>query len=178
LKINGETIQGPNIETIYIPRGDKMIVLKAEAVLSYDDFDKLCPTPKPPVKLMKGGKKIIDVEDPGYKAAMDEWASNRSRWMFIKSLSATEGLEFDTIKLSDPSTWTNFEKELTEAGFSDVEQRRIVNGVMTANCLNEAKLEEARDAFLLSQQEPQDQSSSPADELQITPSGELAKDSE
>jgi hypothetical protein len=54
--------------------------------------------------------------------------------------------------MSDPNTWINFDKELKDSGLSEIERIRIVNAVMTANCLNESKLDEARESFLASRQ--------------------------
>lgn len=178
MKVNGKTIAGPNVEILYLPRGEDVLEFRLQAVLDYDDFDLLCPAPVPPVRLMKGGKKVSNPEDPAYKAAIDDYASKRTGWMLIKSISATEGIEFDTITLDNPNTWTNFDNELTSAGFSEIEKMRIVNSIMTANCLNDTKLNEARDTFLRLQQEQLIASSFQMDELNDTPSGEPASDSE
>ena len=153
MKINGKKIEGPNEEIIVIPRKDEDIVFRAKAVLNYEEFDKLCPTPIPPMIKKKGTDfPIPDIEDTNYQNKLATYATKRTSWMILKSLEATDGLSWDTIKMSDPDSWENFEKEMKDSGFSDIEINRIVIGVQTANCLNEEKLEEARKRFLASQQ--------------------------
>jgi hypothetical protein len=178
MKIGGKTVEGINVEYCVLPRGDNpddAVVFKAQAVLDMSGFDKLCPVPKAPKKNVKG-VMIEDIERPDYKAMIEIYSNNRMTYMILKSLEATEGLEWDTVDLSDSSTWENYKKDLTNAGFSEIEIMRIINCVMTANCLNETRLEEARNSFLLSQRLRQESLLSPRDAQVSTPSGELAKD--
>lgn len=150
MRIGGREIKGSNIETIVIPRGDDQIILKAQAVLDDSVVDALCPRPKPRVSIGKGGKRVERVEEQSYQDALNEWGERRVAWLIIKSLEATEDLEWDTVNPDDPSTWLNYKKELLDSGFSDAERARIIEGVMAANGLSESKVEEARQRFLLS----------------------------
>lgn len=151
MKLNGVRIQGPNIETIIIPRGDgPPIVLKAQAVLDMRPFEEACPEPKPPTRLMKGGAKVPNLEDDFYKKEVVAHGKRRLAFMLITGLQATEGLEWESVKLGDSLTWLQYEAELREAGFSEIEMNRIVAGVMAANCLSDDKIEEARQRFLAS----------------------------
>jgi hypothetical protein len=152
MRLHGVKIEGANVEEIVIPRGDDQIVLRAQAVLDNEEFDDLCPRPKPQVLLMKGGKRVEKTDAPAYQQAINTWGEQRVAWLVIKSLEATEGLEWETVKIDDPSTWLNYRSELKASGFSDNEQARILAGVMAANGLNEAKVAEARERFLASQQ--------------------------
>lgn len=155
MKINGKKIEGPNEEIIIIPRGESDIVFKAQAVLSYDEFDKICPFPEPPMIRRKGAEQATpDYEDKKYIQKQNEYIGKRTHWMILKSIEATDGLEFETVKMSDPETWGNYEKEFKDAGFSEVEINRIIIGVQVANCLSESRLQEARKRFLASQQAP------------------------
>lgn len=169
--LNGQKIEGPNEEIIVIPRPGEPIVFTARAVLDMSEFDSLCPRPKPSIKRMKSGEKIEETDDPRYIAKMDIIASQRFAYLILKSLEATEGLEWESIEMDDPSTWSNYEPELRASGFSDIEIQRIVVGVMSANCLNEAKLEQARKLFLAGRAEQRDSLSLPA-EANSTPHGE------
>jgi hypothetical protein len=152
MRLHGVKIEGACVEEIIIPRGDDQIVLRAQAVLDDDEFNDLCPRPKPQVMLMKGGKKVEKTDAPAYREALNTWGEQRVAWLVIKSLEATEGLEWDTVKVDDPSTWLNYRAELKSAGFSDNEQARILAGVMAANGLSETKVAEARERFLASRQ--------------------------
>lgn len=149
MKIGGRQIKGPNVELIIIPRsegGD--IIFKAQAVLNDEEFKKLCPLPEPKKVMGKGGALIPDPDDKGYRVALQEHAALRTAWMILKSLEATPELEWETVKMDDPNSWSNYEKELRDSGFSDAEMNRVVIGVMNANALNDAKIEEARARFL------------------------------
>jgi hypothetical protein len=76
-------------------------------------------------------------------------------------LSATPGLEWELVDLENPDTWERYQEELQQCNFSDIEMTRIIEGVMTANGLNQAVLEEAEKRFLAGQALVQDSQSSP-----------------
>lgn len=174
--LNGKKISGPKIELIIIPRnGHDDIILKAQAVKSFDAFDKLCPIPKPPTMIKRGEGVVQNIEDPRYKAAIEAHNQKRLDWMIIESLKATEGLVWETVKYEDHNTWHLYEKELLDSGFGDYEIKRIINGVMAANCLDDAKIEEARKYFLAGKA-GEDQSSSLNTEQSNGSSGDAAKD--
>ena len=178
MRLAGKEIRGPNSETIVIPRGDgEPIIFKAVAILDYSPFDKLCPRPEPPTIMRKGGIKSQNVEDPKFKLALTDYGRKKIAWIVITSLrNGTPDLEWDKVKYSEPDTWPLYEPEFKEAGFSNPEIQAIIDGVMTANCLDDDKLAEARKTFLASVEEAIAQSSSPTEELQITPSGVPVKD--
>lgn len=173
MKMHGKKIEGPNTEIIVIPRGGDVsdIVFHAQAVLDMGPFEKLCPSPQPPQRILKGGKVDKNFEDPGYKTQLEHYGEKRIAYMVIQSLKATEGLEWETIKEGDHNTWLNLEKELKASGFSHVEIQRIMNGVFAANCLSEARVEEARKSFLLGMAEAPNGFSGRPTEPNSTPSG-------
>lgn len=149
MKINGEVVDTPNIEIIVIPRGSrKDIVLKAQAVL--ETFEEIYPPPRPP-KVRRPGisEPIPDFSDEDYKKEVEQYAKRRVAWLVINSLKTTDGLEWDTVVFDDPNTWTNYTDDLKNAKFSDTEIARIVDAVATANGMNEAKIAEARNRFLV-----------------------------
>lgn len=180
MKIDGEKIEGPNVETLIIPRGDgrKDITLKARAVLDFTDFENLCPEPKAPVIMLPGGEKKFDFKDKVYVARQTEFNEKQNAWLLIKSLEETPGLEWETIDLGDPSTWMNWEKELKKSGFSKIEIGRIVYLVNSANCISEIRMDEARQSFLAGLRELRDTQLSQKAELNGTQSTEPASDSE
>ncbi len=148
MKLHGKTIDGPNVEYIVIPRQEGDIVFKAEAVLDYKDFDAICPRPMPPERIKPGGVRSLNVEDPKYKAEIEDWALNRTHWMILKSVQGTDGLEWETVDMSDPATWVNYIQEFEDAGLSQAEVSRIVDGVTTACGMNQDKIDQAQEAFL------------------------------
>ena len=175
MKLLGKKVEGPNVEEIVIPRGDDQLVFRAQAVLEDKEFDDLCPRPKPQVGIGPGGRRVEKTDAPGYTAALNEWGEKRVAWLVIKSLEATEGLEWETVNYDDPETWLNYKSEWRDSGLSDAEQARILGGVMAANGLSEQKVEEARKRFLAGREAALESSSSPADEQPTTPSGAPAK---
>lgn len=179
MKLNGTKIEGPNVEILVLPRGDGRpdLVLKARAVLSYKEFDALCPRPTPPMVMLPGGEKRADFDDATYKSLVGSYAEKRHAWMIYKSLEATEGLEWEQMDLGNPNTWLKLEDELEDSGFNYVEIMRIRQLAMTANCLNDERLEEARKSFLASQRQPFVRLSFQKDEQNGTQSGEPARDS-
>lgn len=151
MKINGMKLEGPNIVTLVLPREYGDIVIRAQAVLDYKKFEALCPRPTPPMKIARGTGKVPDFDDRFYIGEISTYGAKKTAFMFLESLKATPGLEWETVSMTEPSTWANYEEELSSAGFSDVERQRILQAVIDANCLNETRLEEARERFLKGQ---------------------------
>jgi len=174
VKINGKVIDGPKEKVVVIPRDGTDIVFKAKAVLDYSDYEKICPMPTPPEVIKPGGEKSLDVEDADYIKALDKWARNKSRWMILKSLSASPGLEWETVDMSKPDTWENYHTELQSA-FSSGEIARIL-GIVTEACgLNQDKIDEATKRFLAGQGAVLDAENSQDSEQSTTQSGEHVK---
>jgi hypothetical protein len=154
MKVKGRRIQGPNVEPIIIPRHDGDIELMAQAVLDMTDFDNAVPMPKAPKITMAGGAIKEDVDDPGYKALMTQRGQQRYGYFMMKSLSVTEGLEWDILDSEKPETWSKWDEELKLAGFSNAEVNMIMAGIASANGINAEKLAEARARFLASRTQP------------------------
>lgn len=172
MKINGVKVKGAYEEVVVIPRRSGNLVFKAQAISDYEPFDKLCPQPVPPKIVYAGSKQEIDnIEDPGYLQRFNEWAELKSHWMILQSLKATEGLEWETVKMGDHTTWKNYQKEMTDAGLSPAEQARIVTCVSQANGLDQSKIDEATESFLLAQAVREASESSPSSVPSATPSG-------
>ena len=156
MKIGGKTVTKVNEEIIVIPRKvngiSEDIVLRAGAILSYKDFEQLCEVPKPPVIILPNNDKRLKTDDPKYKEAMTDYAEKKLGFMIIKSLENTPDLVWDTVDINDPSTYKNYDKELRDAGFSELEYVRIINGVMSACGMDQSKIDEAMKRFLAIQE--------------------------
>ena len=151
MKIGGQPISRPIDEIIVLPRGDQNIIFKAQAVINYEEFEKLCPEPQPPTRNYPGGRQEIANDDPNFLKNRDDWANKRSSWLIIESLKVTPGLEWETVDYSKPETWENYRKEL-EGTFTTGEINAIIGGVFKANSLDEDRFEQARKQFLATQQ--------------------------
>src|SRR6185369_1977194 len=143
MKIKGKKISERNIVILPIPRANgEDIILKFAAILDYSEFDAVCPLPTPPIKIVKGGARVPDYESPKYIVQVNEYSKKKTAWMIIKSMSVTEGLEWEKVDLADSNTWSEYSKELADSGFSDMEQQRILRAVLEANCLSDGKIKE------------------------------------
>lgn len=154
MKLHGEILDIPNVKIIPIIRDTGTIYLKAAPVRSFDEFLQVCPIPEPPMRELPGGEKKPMVEAKEYKAALAERNRQMLHYMIIKSLEATETLEWETVDLNDPSTYKNYADELMKAGFTAIEVTRIVNAVMATNSLDEEAIDKARESFLAGQRAP------------------------
>lgn len=151
MKINGEEFNCPNVEVIPFIRNGKEFFLKARAVLDYSDFEKLCPSPTPPEVIRPGGEKFLDINDKEYLKKVNDHSTLKYNWMCLKSLEATEGIEWNLVDMSKPETWNKFEEELKSAFFTDTEIFRIVSAISQAQGLNDIKIQEALKRFLAGQ---------------------------
>jgi hypothetical protein len=152
MKINGKVYNTPNVEYIVIPRPDGDIIFQAQAILDMDEFDKLCPRPVAPMGMVPGGKPQPDTSDQSYKLSVADYGERRFNFIIVYSLRATEGLEWDSVSLIDPSSWGNFKKDLKAACFVDREIQMVIEGCLAANSLSETRVEEARSRFLALQE--------------------------
>jgi len=176
MKIFGKTFTEPNTVEIILPRGTDFIVFKAQAVNDFDDFEKLCPEPKPKFIQRPGQASEEYLDDPEYKKERMTWAGQRLDWMILESLSVTPGLEWTKVNMDSPSTWELYKEELKDSFFNDMEINRIVDGVLKANCLSEKAIEEAEKRFLAIRQEQSELENSQEAVEKSTPSGQLAKE--
>jgi len=170
MKLKGKR-PGAHIEPIVLPRPDGDLVFLAKAIDSFDEFDKLCPLPQPPQKVLPGKQIVSNFEDADYKRALNHHGDLRMAYMVVKGLLETPEFEWEEVDPVNRHTWTKFRQELRDSGLSDVEINRIVYGVSVANCLSEAAIEEARASFLAGRREQENESSSPTGGQENTPSG-------
>jgi hypothetical protein len=156
MKIAGKKVEGVSRKTVIIKREEGDITFIFEAILDESEFETICPRPKPGVKMVPGGSKVVDLDNKEYKAALDEWASQKTRWSFLKSISATPDLEWETVDLANPKTWEKYTDELTASGFSPGEQYTLMQAYMYVIGLDEEKVNEAVQSFLADPQEIQE----------------------
>ena len=163
-------------EVLVLPRKneEQNLVFKAVAVASMDEFEELCPKPKPPMRLKAGGVREPHIS-PEYMKEVEAWSQRRYAFICLKSLEPSD-IEWDTVDLKQPSTWSKWIEELQEAGLSDVELQRVQTLVLDANSLNEAKLKEARESFLLGQGQEVETSSGLHTTPESSQSGQLASE--
>lgn len=151
MKIGGVEVK-PCVEVLVLPRAESGdIIIKAKSVSINKEFDKIVPEPIPPSIRTKDGKKP-DLKDESYREQVKRREEQRFAYMILRSLEDCD-IEWEKTSLDEPSTWLGWDKELQDAGLSEVETNRIIGAVMAANSLDESKLVEARAAFLQGQGE-------------------------
>ena len=136
----------PTEEVLVLPRGDQMVVFRARGVSDLEEFEKLCPEPTPPGKLTKDGY-VPDMADPDYQSVRAEYQKRRTAYIVVRSLEPSQ-IEWDTVQLANPATWANWDMDLKNNGFSQMACNRVLELVLEANCLDDAKLKKAREVFL------------------------------
>lgn len=176
MRIGGKEIGGLHEELLVLPRGEDQVIFKARAVPDMDEFDKICPEPKPPGRLTKDGFVPND-KDENYKKMQEHYGDQRLAYMCIRSLEPSE-IEWDKVDITNPKTWRGWKTELKEAGITGIETNRIIQTVMRANSLDEDKLDEARATFVRGLEDQAVASSGPQEEPETTPSGAPVPDSE
>jgi len=137
----------PVEEVLVLPRGDQNLIFRATGLKDMEGFKRLCPEPEPPKKLIKGGATVADLDDKGYQEAVANYHKYRIAFIVVNSLVPSQ-IEWDTVNLDNPVSWTNWETDLKAAGLSEIECSRVLALVLEANCLDEAKLRKARELFL------------------------------
>lgn len=177
MKVNGRVASVNVVTEMFIREGQDPIVFKATAITGGDDFTKYVVVPTPP-SIRRVGEDIdtLDFTDEKYQKAMRKYGELQWLFLIIKSLEATPGLVWETIKIEDPTTWSNLDEELFDFGLSNAEKNRLIQAVRRANSLDENFIEEAKKRFIRSQQALQiTDTSSPADAPLNTKSGEPVK---
>lgn len=149
MKIKGVDLSRAYEDFIVLPRKPKDIVIRARAITSFDEFERLCPSVAPPMVKRPGQKKSTpDFDDRTYVNLSNQRAMKQQAWINIQSLKATEGLEWETVKLDNPETWLGYLDELQKSGFTPIELVAIMRLCDRVNGLNEDALKEARERFL------------------------------
>ncbi len=172
MKIGGKELKGKCIETLVLPREDGDIIIKAEALNDFDEFDAVYPLPLAPKVLTRNGPED-DLKDVSYREQMNLYNIHRLAFIIIKSLEVND-MEWDTVDIDDRKTWLNYIDDFSAAGLSAIEIGRVVQTALQANSLDEDKVDEARASFLRGQRELAESSSGQNTEHQSTPSGKPA----
>lgn len=148
MKYKGKKLEGRNTDILVLMRGQDRIVFKAQALESYDEFDKLCSMPSIPTRLRPGNVKEPNPNDTVYKGLVEKYAEKKTNYTIIKSLDISEDIEWDNVNLNKPETWGNWQKELKDAGFTEIEIMRVLQLCTRVNCLDEDLLDQAKEDFL------------------------------
>lgn len=155
MKYKGKVITPPSPEIVAFARteatgepSDLVFVLKP--VLDFTEFEGLCPEPLAP-SMLKPGQIAPEknFEDPTYKEQVQIWLKNRINWICLETIAVGD-IVWETVVTTDPSTWENFKSELkTDAQLTPQQIQHLVNRILTVNSIDEKKMNEARERFLI-----------------------------
>lgn len=148
MKLNGKVIEAPKEHEVVFEREGDYIVFKIKPVLNFDPYSELNPPPEPPTKVVGDNPPVPDYTDKKFQKRMQDWNENKFRWMILEALSATPGLEWETVDMKNPETFKNFEEELKNSGLTDMEQQVLVREAVERNIITPESMREARDTFL------------------------------
>jgi hypothetical protein len=157
MKIGGVKVTPPSEHLLVLER-DEPLVFRAKAVDNMDEFFAQVPEPKAPTHLTKEGW-TENLKDPSYRQRLESYNAMKLAYMVLMTLEPSE-IEWETVDIDNPKTWTNYGKDLENAGLTRVEIQHVVQLVLQANCLDEEKLDKARKDFLRTQALRADASSS------------------
>lgn len=152
MKLKGLSIGEPKPRVCVIERNGVSHVFKLKAVTNSDGFDKICKEPQPPQSLKPGGKVEINYDNLEYKEALKKYYDAKTQWMILESLSATDGLEWETIDMTDPNTWGNYIKELNSAGLTNGEVTYLITEINKANSIDRDSMDQALERFMSTQE--------------------------
>lgn len=177
IKIAGQEVDQTLPEDFILlrPGTEQELVIRARAFRDWDEFNALCPVPEPPGRHERGKGFVKNFEDKTYKDRVFLRGRQQAGWMVIQSLYE---VEWETVDPENPKTWPNWEDELKDSGFTQIECNLIITLVMDVNSLNEDKMKQARESFSLGQEAAQNDSNSQTSEQENTPSGVPANDGE
>lgn len=134
MKIAGEEIDATYKKKITFHRPGKEIVLRLQAVNNSDELGLEMPTP-PWITKVKDGVPVRAFDDEDYLKEVEAYSKHKYNWMCLKTLEPSE-IIWDTVDLTDPETFINWLKDLSNAGFSEAEIIRIQREISTVNGLS------------------------------------------
>lgn len=152
MQLNGQKVKNDNRVLVVIPRTSGDLGFYFQPVLeTEEEYLEKYSLPKAPMIREPRKPPYPDYNDSGYKEAVLEHQRRRLAYNFLVSISATPTLMWDTVDLEKPETWVNWQKEMTEAGFTQSEQNLLFEGYMKANTLSDEYVAKATQNFLLLQ---------------------------
>lgn len=133
MKLAGIKVSAKYTKEVTFYRETENFVFKLEAVGNYKDFEESCSQPLPPVITKPGGNEYQNIDDKEYIERLEEWSAWRIHWMAVNTIKE---VEWDTVT-TDPETYENWQEDLRNAGFSQIEVSKLQNHIMIVNGLIE-----------------------------------------
>ncbi len=150
MKVGGIPINGPKRTTLVLPRDEGDLVFQFVAVSDDSEFAKLYPPPEPPKTFLVAKQATVpDYTDADYQRRLELHNKARNAWIFLQSI-APSNIEWDTVVLTDPNTFDNWDTDMKRAGLSLNEVNQVWKAYLKSNIISDEMLDEARSRFLAS----------------------------
>lgn len=127
-----------------------LLCIKLTAVDSYDEFEAICPEPKPLIKEYPDGRQEPYLEDPNFKEAFMEHHKLKHTWAFMQAFRDNPGMQWEDVDPTNPKTWHLCEKEL-RAWFLPAEMIQLANKWAELSGISTDRITKLRDGFLSGQ---------------------------
>ena len=152
MKFAGREFKKANIRKLTITREGEKLVLTFQPS-DMERFELLYPEPKPRKMRKRNSTEWIENRnDPKFKEELAKRNSARLDYMAISSLEASQ-IEWDSVNIDDPETWSKWRDDFKESGFTNVEINRVFMTAMQANSIGDEDITEAEEDFLAMEQE-------------------------
>ncbi len=112
------------------------------------------PEPEAPTKRV-GDLTVANLKDAGYMANVARRESSFNDWIVLAAIRDTPGMEWDTVKMDDPSTWSNWRNDLKSI-MVPAEINLLHSKILDLQGLDTSKVDAARKRFLASRAGAQD----------------------
>lgn len=179
MKFGDREFKSFNIRKLTITRGkgtEPLVLTFGPA--SVDDYEKYYPEPKVPTKQKRGSDEWIpNPDDKKYKEALKKRNDAFRDYTVIKSMEYSK-VDWDTVNIADPDTWSNWKEDLKNCGFSAHEIQLVQIAVMEANSYTDQGISESEESFLATQAEAKNQENIQEEEISNTSNGEQENGSE
>lgn len=148
MRVKGKEVKGCPVKPLVLrpDDGPDKIVLMGKALQNWDEFNKLCPHPTPPQMTTAKDGVVNDSTNKDYLSVLAAYVAAQNAYVFVKTLEPSE-IEWAYVKMDQPSTWVEWQRDLKEGNFTELEIKRISDFVIEVNNLDEEKLRKAREVF-------------------------------
>jgi hypothetical protein len=152
MRFKNETLGNVAVTTCTLPRKDGHSLRLRVAPLPYGfdtDFNKILKIPAVPFKTVieKGVSKKVEMpDDPGYKAALDEYDDLRMIYIFRLSLRFESDLDWDN-GYNTPDDLRNLRTEIIDSGFTQADVITIIRTAMDAGKFTDETRTEIEGSF-------------------------------
>lgn len=151
MKIKGIDLKAKPYDELTVHVLGQPVTFRAGVVSNHEDFKRMHPEPKAPIRTDRQGNKVPVLNDPSFVKKLEARNEAQAIYTIKKSLEEhTPDLSWEFLDDAelDTLTFDNLDKEFSEMGMPLTTAARVVNLATSANGLSEKMVSLARDTFL------------------------------